>query len=226
MNNSDSPVILLENASISNGENVVVHELDMRVDPGEFVYITGRVGSGKSSIIHALTAETPLEGGSGEVCGYSLNTLRRKDIPLMRRKLGVVFQDFRLLMEKNVEDNLAYVLKATGCRDKDRIAERVREVLEAVGMETKAHRMPHQLSGGEQQRICIARAILNNPGLILADEPTGNLDDQTAEDIMQLLRKINAEGAAVLMITHRAGLIERYPGRVFICQDEKCVEKK
>lgn len=226
MNNSDSPVILLENASISNGENVVVHELDMRVDPGEFVYITGRVGSGKSSIIHALTAETPLEGGSGEVCGYSLNTLRRKDIPLMRRKLGVVFQDFRLLMEKNVEDNLAYVLKATGCRDKGRIAERVREVLEAVGMETKAHRMPHQLSGGEQQRICIARAILNNPGLILADEPTGNLDDQTAEDIMQLLRKINAEGAAVLMITHRAGLIERYPGRVFICQDEKCVEKK
>lgn len=226
MNNSDTPIILFENAGITNGENVVVHNLDMSVLPGEFVYITGRVGSGKSSIIHTLTAETPLESGRGEVCGFKLNGISRDDIIFLRRHMGVVFQDFRLLMEKSIGENLSFVLKATGWKDQTIIDERVETVLKAVGMSTKAHKMPHQLSGGEQQRICIARAILNSPGLILADEPTGNLDDETADNIMQLLRKINADGTAVLMVTHREGLIEKYPGRVFICQDEKCIEKK
>lgn len=225
MNTGDIPVIHFENADITNGETSVIYGLNMDVMSGEFVYITGKVGTGKSSIVHTLTAEVPLGAGSASVCGYDLTTIRRSDIPQLRRKMGVVFQDFKLLTDRSVEDNLAFVLKATGWKNLPLIDERIREVLGKVDMSTKSHRFPHQLSGGEQQRVCIARAMLNNPGLIIADEPTGNLDNETAESIMQLLREINAAGTTILMVTHRQSIIERYPGRVFHCEKDSCSEK-
>ena len=189
------------------------------------MYIVGKVGSGKTSIFRTITAENRLAKGSGRVCGYDLRSLRRRDIPQLRRKLGVVFQDFQLLMDRSVEDNLAFVLKATGWKDGGAISRRIGEVLESVGMTTKAHKMPHQLSGGEQQRIAIARAILNEPALILADEPTGNLDEETAEDILRLLSQINREkGTAIVMVTHNRSICTRYPGRIFETRDEVCRE--
>ena len=225
MAENSSPLISFSEADILGGDNVVIYGLDLEVFPGEIVYIVGKVGSGKTSIFRTITAENRLRKGSGNVCGYNLRSLRRKDIPQLRRKLGVVFQDFQLLMDRTVEANLAFVLKATGWKDDKAIARRIDEVLESVGMTTKAHKMPHQLSGGEQQRIAIARAILNDPALILADEPTGNLDDETAEGILQLLSQINREkGTAIVMVTHNRSICARYPGRVFETRDEICRE--
>ena len=222
----NTPVISFRKANIINGESIVIYGLDMDVYPGDFVYIVGKVGTGKTSIIRTITAENPLKEGEGTVCGYSLNGIRPKDIPYMRRKTGVVFQDFQLLMDRTVEANLAFVLKATGWKDANAMDTRILEVLQAVGMETKAHKMPHQLSGGEQQRIAIARSILNRPSVIIADEPTGNLDNETADGIMRLLTRINKEeGTAVVMVTHNRGIFEKYPGRVFVCKDEVCSEK-
>lgn len=210
-----------------NGENPVVYGLNMEVLPGQIVYIVGKVGTGKTSIIRTITAENRLLKGSGEVCGYNLRNIREKDIPFLRRKLGVVFQDFQLLMDRTVHDNLAFVLNATGWKDSRSMEGRIQQVLEAVGMQTKAHKMPHQLSGGEQQRIAIARAILNEPEVILADEPTGNLDGETAEEILQLLQKINTtKGTAIVMVTHNRGICEQWPGRVFETKDEACTEIK
>ena len=212
-------------ADILNGENVVVYNLDMEIAKGDFVFIIGRVGSGKTSIIRTMTAENPLRKGVGEVCGFNLCNIRKKDIPRLRRKLGIVFQDFQLLMDRSVWQNLEFVLKATGWKDRRAIDERINYVLEAVGMTTKAHKMPHQLSGGEQQRIAIARAILNDPEVILADEPTGNLDSETADGIMNLLIDFNkVKGTAVVIVTHNRSLVEKYPGRLFICNDENCSE--
>ena len=225
MAENSSPLISFSEADILGGDNVVIYGLDLEVFPGEIVYIVGKVGSGKTSIFRTITAENRLRKGSGNVCGYNLRSLHRKDIPQLRRKLGVVFQDFQLLMDRTVEANLAFVLKATGWKDDKAIARRIDEVLESVGMTTKAHKMPHQLSGGEQQRIAIARAILNDPALILADEPTGNLDEETAEDILQLLSQINREkGTAIVMVTHNRSICARYPGRVFETRDEICRE--
>ena len=219
------PIISFKDADILNGETVVVYGLNMEVLPGQIVYIVGKVGTGKTSIIRTMIAENQLLKGSGKVCGYDLTTIRRKEIPFLRRKLGVVFQDFQLLMDRTVSDNLEFVLKATGWKDKEAIAKRIKEVLEAVGLETKSHKMPHQLSGGEQQRIAIARSILNDPEVIIADEPTGNLDGETAEGILQLLSKINREkGTAIVMVTHNRGICERYPGRIFETADEGCKE--
>ena len=219
-------IISFRNADILNGEETVIFGLDMEIKRGDFVYIVGKVGTGKTSIIRTVIAENPLHKGEGEVCGFSLNGIRPKEIPFLRRKLGVVFQDFQLLMDRSVEDNLSFVLGATGWKDKDAIEKRIAEVLKAVGMDKKAHKMPHQLSGGEQQRIAIARALLNAPEVIIADEPTGNLDNETADGIMKLLTRINAEqGTAVVMVTHNRGIFEKYPGRVFICKDEKCTER-
>lgn len=227
MDNSNSPVISFSGADILNGENPVVYGLNMDVLPGQIVYIVGKVGTGKTSIIRTITAENRLLKGKGEVCGYNLRTIREKDIPFLRRKLGVIFQDFQLLMDRTVYDNLAFVLNATGWKDARSISMRIQQVLEAVGMQTKAHKMPHQLSGGEQQRIAIARAILNEPEVILADEPTGNLDGETAEEILQLLQKINSsKGTAIVMVTHNRSICERYPGRVFETKDEACLEIK
>ena len=220
-------IISFKEADICNGAETVIFGLDMDIRKGDFVYIVGKVGTGKTSIIRTLIAENPLYKGEGVVCGFQLNGIKPREIPFLRRRLGVVFQDFQLLMDRSVEDNLSFVLGATGWKDRDAIAKRIEEVLTAVGMETKAHKMPHQLSGGEQQRIAIARALLNEPEAILADEPTGNLDNETADGIMKLLTRINAErGTAVVMVTHNRSIFEKYPGRVFICKDEACTERK
>ena len=219
-------IISFRKADILNGEETVIFGLDMEIKRGDFVYIVGKVGTGKTSIIRTVIAENPLHKGEGEVCGFSLNGIRTKEIPFLRRKLGVVFQDFQLLMDRSVEDNLSFVLGATGWKDKDAMEKRIADVLKAVGMDKKAHKMPHQLSGGEQQRIAIARALLNEPEVIIAYEPTVNLDNETADGIMKLLTKINREqGTAVVMVTHNRGIFEKYPGRVFICRDEKCTER-
>ncbi len=218
-------LIHFKDADIMGGDNVIIHGLSMDIMPGELVYIVGKVGSGKTSIFRTLTAESPLGSGEGRACGYDLATLRKKDIPFLRRRLGVVFQDFQLLEDRSVEDNLSFVLRATGWKDVKEIDGRISEVLKAVGMTTKAHKMPHQLSGGEQQRIAIARALLNNPPVILADEPTGNLDAETADEILQLLMDLNAAGTAIVMVTHNRGICEKYPGRKFLCVNEACKEQ-
>ena len=221
----NEPLVSFKGADILNGENVVIYGLDMEIKAGDFVYIVGKVGTGKTSIIRTMIAENPLLKGSGEVCGFKLNGLRERDIPYLRRKVGVVFQDFQLLMDRTVEENLEFVLKATGWKDKNAVDKRICEVLEDVGLTHKAHKMPHQLSGGEQQRVAIARSLLNRPPLIVADEPTGNLDNETADGIMRLLTGINKEdGTAIVMVTHNRGIFEKYHGRVFVCKDESCEE--
>ena len=221
----NEPIVSFKKADIQGGDNVVIYGLDMNINPGDFVYIVGKVGTGKTSIIRTMIGENPLRKGFGEVCGYKLNGLRERDIPYLRRKIGVVFQDFQLLMDRTVEDNLEFVLRATGWKDRNATDKRIREVLEDVGMTHKAHKMPHQLSGGEQQRVAIARSLLNKPGLIIADEPTGNLDNETADGILRLLTGINKEdGTAIVMVTHNRGIFEKYHGRIFVCKDEKCEE--
>ena len=224
MGNGNS-IISFRNADICGGENTVIYDLDMDVYPGDFVYIVGKVGTGKTSIIRTMIAENRLAKGRGEVCGFDLNAVRERDIPYLRRRLGVIFQDFQLLMDRSVEDNLSFVLKATGWKNASDIDRRIMEVLDAVGMAHKSHRMPHQLSGGEQQRIAIARALLNNPQVILADEPTGNLDGETAKGIMELLTGINTgRGTAIVMVTHNLSICETYKGRIFECRNENCSE--
>ena len=221
-----TPIISFKDADIVNGEAIVIYNLDMDVYPGDFVYIVGKVGTGKTSIIRTIIAENPLTKGSGVACGFKLNGIKDKEIPYLRRKMGVVFQDFQLLMDRSVEDNLSFVLKATGWRNEEEMSKKIKQVLESVGMERKAHKMPHQLSGGEQQRIAIARALLNEPSVIIADEPTGNLDNETADGIMQLLTGINKEkGTAIVMVTHNRQIFEKYPGRVMVCKDETCFEQ-
>ena len=221
-----TPIISFKNADIVNGEATVIYGLDMDVYPGDFVYIVGKVGTGKTSIIRTIIAENQLTKGSGSVCGYDLVGIKDKDIPFLRRKMGVVFQDFQLLMDRSVNENLRFVLSATGWKDEDAISKRIASVLEAVGMERKAHKMPHQLSGGEQQRIAIARSLLNDPSVIIADEPTGNLDNETADGIMKLLTHINKEkGTAIVMVTHNRQIFEKYPGRVMVCREETCEEQ-
>ena len=219
-------IISFKGADIVNGEATVIYSLDMEVYPGDFVYIVGKVGTGKTSIIRTIIAENPLYKGSGMACGFQLEGIKDKDIPYLRRKMGVVFQDFQLLMDRTVEDNLLFVLKATGWKNEEAMSKKIMEVLTAVGMELKAHKMPHQLSGGEQQRIAIARSLLNDPEVIIADEPTGNLDNETADGIMKLLTGINREkGTAIVMVTHNRQIFEKYPGRVMVCKDETCTEQ-
>lgn len=221
-----TPIISFKNADIVNGEATVIYGLDLDINAGDFLYIVGKVGTGKTSIIRTMIAENPLLKGHGEVCGYTLEGIKDKDIPYLRRKLGVVFQDFQLLMDRTVAENLLFVLRATGWKSEEEMQKRIKYVLGAVGMELKAHKMPHQLSGGEQQRIAIARSLLNEPTVIIADEPTGNLDNETAEGIMNLLTSINREkGTAVVMVTHNRQIFEKYPGRVMVCKDETCTEQ-
>ncbi len=220
-----TPLIAFKEAEILNGETPVIYKLNMEVRSGDFVYIIGKVGTGKTSIVRTIIAENRLEKGTGSVCGHDLRKIRDKEIPYLRRELGVVFQDFQLLMDRPVRENLSFVLRATGWKDKKAIAARIMKVLGAVGMEDKADKMPHQLSGGEQQRVAIARALLNEPKVILADEPTGNLDPETADGIMELLRKINSDnGTAVVMITHNINLCHKYKGRMLVCRDGGCEE--
>ncbi|MCQ2176429.1 MAG: ATP-binding cassette domain-containing protein [Bacteroidales bacterium] len=220
-----TPLISFIKADINNSDSTVVYDFNMDVNKGDIVYIVGKVGTGKTSIIRTIIAENRLKKGIGKVCGFDLSTIREKEVPLLRRKLGIVFQDFQLLMDRTVEDNLDFVLRSTGWKDREAIAKRISEVLDAVGMGTKIHKMPHQLSGGEQQRIAIARALLNEPEVIIADEPTGNLDNETADGILTLLQTINREKeTAIVMVTHNRNIFEKYPGRVFVCKDESCKE--
>lgn len=225
MSDAKAPVISIRHADITGGDIKVLYDVNIEVGKGDFVYIVGKVGTGKTSIIRTLIAESRPANGECDVCGYSIPSISRNDVSRLRRKIGVVFQDFQLLMDRSVRENLEFVLKATGWKDKAAAEKRIEEVLKAVGMETKVHRMPHQLSGGEQQRIAIARSILNKPELIIADEPTGNLDAETADGIMQLFRKINEEeGTAIVMVTHSRTIFENYPGRVYVCENETCRE--
>lgn len=210
-------IVELVAADIYQRENLILSNVNLEITSGEFVYVIGKVGTGKSSLIKTLNAEIPLITGTGNVAGFKLHELKQREIAGLRRKLGVVFQDFRLLTDRNVHDNLAFVLKATGWKNKIEIESRIAEVLESVGVLDKLMKMPHQLSGGEQQRVVIGRAILNNPELLLADEPTGNLDPETSEEILDLFIKINQTGKTVIMVTHDYAAIAKKPTRTLIC---------
>jgi len=219
-------IIDLKNCRIWQQDHLVLSDVNLTVSKGEFLYLVGRVGSGKSSLIKTLNAQIPLKEGSGEIAGFSLDKLKSKDIPLLRRKLGIVFQDFQLLIDRSVHANLEFVLKSTGWKDKSEIEGRIAGVLEKVGLSLKGYKLPHQLSGGEQQRVVIGRALLNNPVIILADEPTGNLDPETSEGIIKLLRDISSTGTAVVVATHNHTLLKRFPARTVRCEDGRLTEVK
>lgn len=219
-----SAIIDYKNVEVLRKELLVLKNVNFQLEEGQFVYLIGRVGSGKSSLMKTMYAEVPIEMGEARIFDYDLSAIRRKDVPMLRRQIGVVFQDFQLLSDRSVYDNLLFVLKATGWKNKTDIDERINEVLSEVGMEHKSYKMPHELSGGEQQRIAIARALLNRPKLILADEPTGNLDQETGHQIMSLLYRICAEGTAVIMATHNIQLTEDFPARVVKCEDKNVIE--
>lgn len=219
-----SAIIDYKNVEVLRKELLVLKNVNFQLEEGQFVYLIGRVGSGKSSLMKTMYAEVPIEMGEARIFDYDLSAIRRKDVPMLRRQIGVVFQDFQLLSDRSVYDNLLFVLKATGWKNKTDIDERINEVLREVGMEHKSYKMPHELSGGEQQRIAIARALLNRPKLILADEPTGNLDQETGHQIMSLLHRICAEGTAVIMVTHNIQLTEDFPARVVKCEDKNVIE--
>lgn len=207
-------VITLKNVDIYQPQHLVLSQVDLQINRGEFVFLIGQTGSGKSSLLKILYGELPIASGEGLVAGFDLKKMSNRDIPYLRRKLGIVFQDFHLLTDRNIEKNLEFALKATGWKDRDMIHERMLDVLEKVGLRSKLKKMPHELSGGEQQRIVIARALLNNPEIILADEPTGNLDPETSQEIVLLLKEISRSGTAVLMATHDYQLIRKMPSRV------------
>lgn len=217
------PIIELKNCEIWQQDHLVLKEVNLTVDKGEFMYLTGKVGSGKSSIIKTLNAQLPLKSGTGIIAGFNLSTIKRKEIPFLRRKLGIVFQDFQLLTDRSVNANLEFVLRATGWKNKFDISTRIDEVLNKVGLGLKGYKMPHQLSGGEQQRVVIARALLNNPEIILADEPTGNLDQETSDGIIQLLMDISKTGRAVIVTTHNRTILKKYPARTAKCEDGKFI---
>jgi cell division transport system ATP-binding protein len=217
-------VLSLKNAAIFQQENLVLNEVSLEIKAGEFVYLIGKTGSGKSSLIKTLYADLPLTTGQGEIVGFTLRNLDEQKIPFLRRKLGIVFQDFKLLPDRNVHENLLFVLKATGWKDAAAMKARMDEVLDKVGMKTKGFKFPHELSGGEQQRVAIARALLNDPELILADEPTGNLDPQTSVEVMKVLQEINRAGRTILMATHDYALILKYPAKTLKCEGSRVFE--
>lgn len=217
-------ILQLKDVAIFQKENMVLNEISLEVKKGEFVYLIGRTGSGKSSFMKLLYGDLPLTQGTGRIVDFDLQTLQEKDIPFLRRKLGIVFQDFNLLPDRNVNNNLLFVLKATGWTDPDKMNAKIEDVLTKVDMRTKGFKFPHELSGGEQQRIAIARALLNDPELILADEPTGNLDPQTSVEVMKVLQEINKAGRTILMATHDYALILKYPSKTLKCDGSKVFE--
>ena len=212
-------IVSLKNATIQNENQVVLADINFKVIKGDFVFLIGKTGAGKSSLIKVLYGDLPLSNGTGSIVGYDLEKLKDRDIPSLRRKLGVVFQDFKLLPDRTVFDNLAFVLKATGWSGKEKIKTRVNEVLSMVNINSEFHKFPFELSGGEQQRIAIARALLNHPQLIIADEPTGNLDPETSQEIMQLFKELHKGGISIIMATHDYNMIIKFPGKIFQCSD-------
>jgi len=219
-------IIQVEEVSIFQKQNLVLANISIAIDKGEFVYLVGKTGSGKSSLLKTLYADLPLTQGKATIAGFNLGTIRRKEVPFLRRKLGIVFQDFQLLTDRTVNDNLYFVLKATGWKDKAKMQERMQSVLDKVGLSSKGVKMPHQLSGGEQQRVAIARALLNDPEVILADEPTGNLDPETSEGIISLLLDISKNGRAVLIATHDMMMFQKFPSRTIRCEQGKIIDSK
>ena len=217
-------ILELKDVAVFQKESLVLNEVSLDVKKGEFVYLIGKTGSGKSSFMKTLYGDLPLKQGEGAIVGFNLKTLQEKDIPFLRRKLGIVFQDFKLLPDRNINNNLQFVLKATGWKDQSKMNVQIADVLDKVGMKTKGFKFPHELSGGEQQRIAIARALLNDPELILADEPTGNLDPQTSVEVMKVLQEINQSGRTILMATHDYALILKYPSKTLKCDGNKVFE--
>lgn len=212
-------VLSLQNVSILQEKKTILSDVNLSVHQGEFIYIIGRTGSGKSSLMKTLYADLPVEEGSASIVGFDLARLKEKDIPYLRRKLGIVFQDFKLLPDRSVEENMLFVLKATGWKEKEEMQRKIDEVLTEVDLRGMAHKMPHQLSGGEQQRVAIARALLNDPEIILADEPTGNLDPQTSVEVLNTLRKINESGKTVIMSTHDYAVLLKFPSKTLKCEN-------
>jgi cell division transport system ATP-binding protein len=213
-----------KNVEIHRKEHVVLKDVTFKVSGGEMVYLVGKVGSGKSSLLKTMYADVPIKNGTAYVLEYDMNKIKRREVPYLRRRLGIVFQDFQLLTDRSVYSNLEFVLKSTGMTSASERDERIEHVLQEVGLTNKSYKMPHELSGGEQQRVVIARALLNNPDLILADEPTGNLDPETGEQIFNLLNSIAKNGTSVLLATHNHSLIDRFPGRVLLCEDKHLSE--
>lgn len=220
MDEEKDVIVKYEGVDLDRDRNTILSDINIAIREGEFIYLIGKVGSGKSTFLKSLYHEIPLEKGHGRILDYELENLKKKQIPYLRRKVGIVFQDFQLLTDRTAEKNLEFVLRATGWNNKDLISIRINEVLTQVGMQNKGYKMPHELSGGEQQRIVIARALLNSPEIILADEPTGNLDPETGNQIVQLLHTISQEGTAVIMSTHNYAVVQKYPGgRIIKCED-------
>lgn len=217
-------VIKLSGVDIFQQKHLVLSDVNLHIDKGDFVWLIGQTGSGKSSLLKVIYGDVQINSGDGHACGYDLNKLADRDVPFLRRKLGIVFQDFQLLTDRTVAQNLQFVMKATGWKDQKLIDERTRDVLEKVGLRSKLNKMPHELSGGEQQRVVIARALLNDPEIILADEPTGNLDPETSEDLILLLKQISQNGTAVLVATHDYHIIRKFPSRIIKCENGKVLE--
>lgn len=217
-------VLKLDSASIFQDKNLILNEVNIDVKKGEFVYLIGKTGSGKSSLLKTLYCDLGLAHGKGEIVGFDLNAMKDKNIPFLRRKLGIVFQDFKLLNERTINNNLDFVLRATGWKDKVKIKQKIEDVLTKVSMQNKGHKFPYELSGGEQQRIAIARALLNDPELILADEPTGNLDPETSIEVMEVLQDLNKKGNTILMATHDYGLLLKYPSKTLKCENNRVFE--
>ncbi len=223
---SSSPIVTVKNASVFQEQNTVLNDISFTIDKGEFVYLIGRTGSGKSSLLKTIYADLPLRMGHMEVAGYSIENIKRKDIPFLRRKLGIVFQDFQLFYDRTVAENLFFVMKATGWTDKGKMKNRLADVLMKVGLGSVGNKMPHQLSGGEQQRIVIARALLNEPLILVADEPTGNLDPEVSDGIYRLFQEINNSGTSILMATHNHRMLKEHPGRVLKCEKGKVLDSR